>query len=167
MDTKKLRENVTGILYAYEVRPQTSLQFATRHQLTARASAPAALASSASSSPNRLSEPAVLGGSNSNSNNLLGIKGNRSPRRSPKSPRKSRLAPFRKLEKRTNGVVPTQNDDSKIGDGIGGAGMTSASSNAELSTECFCESNDPTKNRVVVVMHRKMVCMICALYFMQ
>ena len=151
-DQKKLRENVTGILHAYEVQQEAlTLQIAAKSSISQRSSAPAILESSLTCQ-NRLLEPAVLGGSPSTANQLS-IKGNKPQKRSPKSPRKTKLMPFKRFEKRTNGVVPAENAP-VITNGIVSKERKTLS-NDELSSDCLTNSFPP--QRIIAAMHRKMV----------
>eukprot|EP00795_Rhopilema_esculentum_P015115 gene15115-6296_t len=159
-DSKKLRENVTGILYAYEVKAQASiLEIPSKLPVRQRASSPAILETSAEalSATTQLSETSVLGGSPSNGN-VLQLKAQRSPKNSLKSPRKSRIMPWR-FEKKSNGITPTQSEhkEATVSNGYLRPNLQSSSSDNLLDGNCSFDSSDPLAQKIVIVMHRKMV----------
>jgi len=151
-DTKKLRENVTGILHAYEVLEGVINLDVPKQPLSQRSSAPAIIDSSVvGNCENRLSEPAVLGGSQ-NSTNHLPVRVSKSTKRAPRSPLRTRL-PFKRLEKRTNGIMPAAN--ASVGNNGCEVTERKASSNDELASQYASILSPP--NCIVAVMHRKMV----------
>ena len=117
-----------------------------------RSSAPAALDSSVvTARENRLEEPAILGGSQSGTSQLP-VKGAKSTKRSPKSPRRMKILPLKRLDKRTNGIVPAA--DTRVASN-GHVIKDRKSSNDELVSQSILDSSHPKK--IITAMHRKMV----------
>ena len=155
-----MRENVTGILYAYEVKAQASiLEIPSKSPVRQRSSSPAILDTSAKALPAtaQLSEPSVLGGSSINGN-VLQLKGQRSPKTLLKSPRKLRIMPWR-FEKKSNGITPTQSEhkEATVSNGYLRPNLQSTSSDNLLGGKCSFDPSDPLAQKIVIVMHRKMV----------
>ena len=152
-DTKKLRENVTGILNAYEVQQEVLSSEGPKQNLVQRSSAPAVLDSSmVTTRENRLAEPAILGGSQSGTSQLQ-VKGAKSTKRSPRSPRRLKILPLKRLDKRTNGIVPAA--DTEIVRNGHVVKERKSSSNDELTSQSIMDSSPP--KRLITAMHRKMV----------
>lgn len=127
-----------------------------KSNLGQRSSAPAILESgTVTTNANRLSEPAILGGSQNSPANHLAVKSIKSQTRSPKSQRKLKLAPFKRFEKRANEVVPGENDTTLANGFV--LKQRKSSSNDELATNSLTASTP--SHMIVVVMHRKMVCL--------